>query len=170
MLGFVLVIVVVSLQALAADPTEPMRSPLTSVSAVTSIDAPPDPDDPGIGGGFSGETYFSEALVPKLEECTDRIEAVVAAWTKSLGLVTVKKEKSPGGLLVHTSKSGSGGFFEFVYRVDAKRERARVTLYYYSNDGAQHEPLGIKSLLDTYGITDLQDKLQAALQCRRKKP
>ncbi|HEX3528012.1 MAG TPA: hypothetical protein VH988_13190, partial [Thermoanaerobaculia bacterium] len=117
------------------------HTPLTSVSAVTDIDSQPDSDDPGAGGGFDTETYFSETLVSKIEECTDRVEAEIVTWSRSRGLTLPKKEKSPRSLLIHAAKPGSDGFFQFSYSVDAKHARARATLYYYSNDGAQHEPL-----------------------------
>jgi hypothetical protein len=145
-----------------------IRTPLTSIAVVTSLDVSPDPEDPGAGGGFDAETYFREALVSKIGDCTKLIEAEFATWSQLQGFVIPKKERSPAGLLVHATKIGFEGLFELVYRVDPKRERARVTVYYYSNDGVQHEPLGIKMLLDGYGIAALQDKLETALQCQGK--
>lgn len=144
------------------------RVPLTSAGAVTSLDVPQDPEDPGAGGGFDSETYFTESLVTKLVDCTNRIEDEIKKWSQSRGLRIRKKKKSPGALLVHALKQGETGFFELVYKVNAKQKRARVTLYYYSNDGSQLEPIGINSILNSYGIGELHDRLDNALQCKGK--
>lgn len=149
----------------SAKEMSPYRTPLTSAGAVTSLDVPPDPEDPGAGGGFDSETYFTESLVTKLVDCTNRIEAEVTKWSKSKGLRIRKKEKGPGALLFHALKQGDAGFFEFAYKFNAKQKRARITLYFYSNDGAQHEPLGIERLLNSYDIGGLHDNLENALQC-----
>jgi hypothetical protein len=70
-----------------------------------------------------------------------------------------------GNLLIHMTRNDLKGLFELTYRVDAKRERARVTVYFYSADGARHEPAGIATMLQEYQIAGLQDNLDKALLC-----
>ena len=141
------------------------KTALTSVAGITNLDAPRDLDDPGIGGGVDSTTYFRTRLLPKLADCTDRIEAEIMNWTKLHSMAIPKREQVPGNLLVHATNETLRGLFEFIYRVDRKREKARVTLYFYSADGARHELTGIKGMLQSYEIAALQDKLDAALRC-----
>jgi hypothetical protein len=63
------------------------------------------------------------------------------------------------------TKTELKGLFELTYRVDPKRERARVTVYFYSADGARHELAGITAMLEAYRIAALQDDLERALLC-----
>lgn len=141
------------------------KTALTSVAGMTNLDAPRDADDPGVGGGIDTASYFRTRLLPQLADCTDRIEAPIIAWVKHHAMTVRKSERVPGNLLIHATKDALMGLFEFTYRVDGKRERARATLYFYSADGARHEPLGIEEMLKSYGIAELQDELDAALQC-----
>ena len=138
---------------------------LTSVAGMTDLDAPRDPDDPGIGGGIDSANFFRTRLLPKLADCTDQVEEPILSWIKVHQLTVPKSERGPGSLLIHATNDTLRGLFEFTYRVDGKRERARATLYFYSTDGERHEPLGIKQMLESYEIEALQDDLDAALQC-----
>lgn len=141
------------------------KTPLTSVGAVSSLDAPPDANDPGIGGGFDHISYFRNRLIPKLADCTAEIEAVYQGWAEGHNFLIPVREILPGDLLIHATKEGLNGFFELIYRVDAERERARVTVLFVSPDGRLHDPLSIKEMLMTWEIDTLQDDLDAALAC-----
>jgi hypothetical protein len=141
------------------------KTPLTSVEAVTDIDAPRDPDDPGTGGAVDSSNYFSRRLAAKIGNCTDRIRSETDAWAKKYQLGVSKVDRQPGDLLMHMTKPDLAGFFELTYRIALHQERARVTLFFYSKDGARHEPAGIKKLLTDYKIDDLQDLLTKGLLC-----
>ncbi len=141
------------------------RFPLTSIGAVTSLDAPPDPDDPGVGGGFDSEAYFRNRFLPKLSDCTEEIASVYDAWAAAQGLQVPLREQGAGEVLIHATHSDLHGLFELTYRVRPSRERARVTVYFYSRDGARHEPTAIVSMLEAYDIAALQDDLDSALAC-----
>jgi hypothetical protein len=141
------------------------KTPLTSVEAVTDIDAPRDPDDPGTGGAVDSSNYFSRRLTAKIGNCTDRIRSETDTWAKKYQLGVSKVDDQPGDLLMHMTKPDLAGFFELTYRVALHQERARVTLFFYSKDGARHEPAGIKKLLTAYKIDDFQDLLTKGLLC-----
>ena len=141
------------------------RTPLTSVEAVTDIDAPVDPDDPGAGGGVDAEGYFSRKLAAKVATCTDQIQSVGGVWARDQKLSVNKMDKQAGNLLMHMTGPDLNGFFELTYRVKLHDERARVTLFFYSQDGAQHEPAGIRELLKDYHVDTFQDRLTQALLC-----
>jgi len=150
------------------NPKPSMRTPLTSVEAVTDIDAPKDPDDPGAGGGIDASNYFSRKLAAKLADCTAKIRSATDAWAVDSKLIVTTVDQQPGDLLMHITQAGMTGFFEVTYRVKLQQERARVTLYFYSPDGAQHEPATIHQLLKTYKIETFQDNLSKALLCEGK--
>ena len=141
------------------------KSALTSVAGTTLLDAPRDPDDPGVGGGIDTTSYFQTRLLPRLSDCTEELLEPITDWIKRHGLVVQKQERLPGNLLVHATNAALSGLFEFTYRVDAARQRARVTLFFYSLDGARHELAGIRDMLATYAIEALQGRLDTALQC-----
>lgn len=141
------------------------RSPLTSVGAVTSLGASPDLDDPGAGGGFDSEAYFRNRFLPKLSDCTEKITNVYKAWAIAHGFQIPLRETGPGKVLIHATRADLNGLFELTYRVHPNRERARVTVYFYSRDGARHEPTAVVTMLRTYGIAELQDDLDTALAC-----
>lgn len=154
-------------QPCAAEQSVSNRSPLTSVGAISALELPPDPEDPGIGGGFDHVSYFRNRFIPKLDDCTAQIDAVFRGWVASHDLVIPLHETSPGELLIHATQLGLDGLFELTYRVDTKRERARVTVYFYSPDGVRHAPLAIKEMLERWEISKLQDALDKALACGR---
>jgi hypothetical protein len=141
------------------------KSALTSIAGMSSIDGAPDDDDPGVGGGIDSATYFRNRMLPKLDDCTNSIRNVYDKWGSTLGLASVRREAVPGSLVIHMTNNDLNGLFELTYRVDAKRERARVTVYFYSADGARHEPSGIAVMLQRYQIAALQDDLEKALLC-----
>lgn len=141
------------------------KTPLTSVEAVTDIDAPRDPDDPGTGGAVDSSGYFSRRLIARIENCTDRLRSETGAWARNHELVVSKVDRQPGDLLMQMTKPDLAGLFELTYRVNLKLERARVTLFFYSLDGARHELAGIKKLLTDYKIDAFQDVLTKGLLC-----
>ncbi|MBB5057419.1 hypothetical protein HDF16_002125 [Granulicella aggregans] len=141
------------------------KTPLTSVEAVTDIDAPKDPNDPGTGGGMDAATYFSRKLAPKLGDCTSRIRSTANDWIQVSHLQATKTEQQPGDLLIHATKPDLQGFFEIIYRVRLKEQRARVTVFFYKLDGTQLEPATILPLLKAYKIGDFEEKLTQALLC-----
>jgi hypothetical protein len=143
-----------------------IKTPLTSVEAVTDIDAPRDADDPGTGGAADSSTYFSRRLAAKVANCTQLIRTEAAAWAKQYQLGVNKLDQESGDLLMQMTKPDLGGLFELTYRVKLKEERARVTLFFYSLDGARHEPAGINKLLTDYKIADFQDLLTKGLLCQ----
>jgi len=143
-----------------------IKTPLTSVEAVTDIDAPRDPDNPGTGGAVDSSTYFSRRLAAKVANCTDHIRSDASAWAKKYQLSVSKVDQEPGDLLMQMTKPDLAGLFELTYRVKVKQERARVTLFFYSEDGARHEPAGINKLLTDYKIADFQDLLTKGLLCQ----
>ena len=148
-----------------ADLTGWNKTALTSVAGTTLLDAPRDPDDPGVGGGIDTTAYFQTRLLPRVSDCTEELLQPITDWVERHDLFVQKKEHLPGALLVHATNAGLSGLFEFTYRVDAARQRARVTLFFYSLDGARHEIAGIRDMLETYAIEALQGRLDMALQC-----
>jgi hypothetical protein len=142
------------------------KTPLTSVEAVTDIDTPRDRDDPGTGGAVDSSTYFSRRLAAKVANCTDHIRTETNAWAKQYQLGVSKVDQEPGDLLMQMTKPDLAGLFELTYRVKLKQARARVTLFFYSEDGARHEPAGISKLLADYKIADFQDLLTKGLLCQ----
>jgi hypothetical protein len=151
--------------ATASPQKKPRRTPLTSIEVVTSIDAPKDPDDPGTGGGIDAANYFSRRLASKIATCTGQIRSTAQTWANQDQLTIVKLNQRPGDLLMHMTKADLSGFFELTYRVNLQQERARVTLFFYSSDGSRHEPSAIRSLLNTYQVGTLEDKLTQAILC-----
>lgn len=149
----------------ATDNTVIQKTPLTSIGAVSSLDAPPDPDDPGIGGGFDQISYFKNRFIPQLDDCTNQIEEVFINWTVTKGLILPRREVELGNVLIHATKDKLGGFFELIYRVDAKRERARTSVFYFFSDGSKIDPVYIKEFLENWQIAILQDDLDKALNC-----
>jgi hypothetical protein len=145
-----------------------IRSPLTSIGLVTDVDADADPDDPGMGGGVDSTVFFTNKLVPKISACTAIVQSVAATWAKANQLGIVKLSQKPGNLLMHVSNAGLAGFFEVVYRVDVAKERARATLFFYSPDGARHEPVQLRAILDQFEIMKFQDQLVRAMTCEAK--
>lgn len=141
------------------------KSALTSIGGMSSIDGAPDEDDPGVGGGIDSASYFRNRMLPKLDDCTNEIRSVYDKWGAARGLTSVRREAIPGNLLIHMTRNDLNGLFELTYRVDSKRERARVTVYFYSADGARHELAGIMTMLQEYQIASLQDNLEKALLC-----
>lgn len=141
------------------------RIPLTSIGVVSSLNLPNDPDDPGIGGGFDHVSYFRNRFSPQLEDCSKQLETVFRDWAQQHNLSIPFRDGTPGNVRLHATKSGLGGLFEMTYRVDIKRERARVTVFFFSQDGARQEPVAIESLLVEWQIADLQDGLDRALVC-----
>ena len=149
----------------AAQKKKPRKTPLTSVEVVTSIDAPRDPNDPGTGGGIDAANYFSRRLASKISTCTAQIRTTTQTWASQDQLSLVKVNERPGDLLMHMTKADLNGFFELTYRVNLQQERARVTLFFYSADGARHEPAAIRALLTAYKVDALEDKLTQAILC-----
>ncbi len=141
------------------------KTALTSIGAVSSLDAAPDPEDPGIGGGFDQTSYFQNRFIPKLADCTDKIESVFVAWTNLKGLVLPRREKTLGSIFFHATGDNIEGVFELTYKVDINRERARTSVYYLKKDGTELDPTLIRDLLETWDIAGLQDNLDAALKC-----
>ena len=148
-----------------ADLTGWNKSALTSVAGTTLLDGPRDPDDPGVGGGIDTTSYFQTRLLPRISDCTEELLQPITDWVEQHDLFVQKKEHLPGSLLIHATNAGLSGLFEFTYRVDAARQRARVTLFFYSLDGARHEIAGIRDMLEKYAIETLQGRLDTALQC-----
>jgi hypothetical protein len=142
------------------------KTALTSVEAVTDVDAPRDQDDPGIGGAADASRYFSRRLAGNVANCTNRIRSETDTWAGKYQLSVSKVDQQPGDLLMHMTKPDLAGLFELTYRVNLKQERSRVTLFFYSQDGARHEPAGIKRLLTDYKIADFQDLLTKGLLCQ----
>ena len=143
-----------------------IRTALTSVGAVDDTDAPPDPEDPGLGGGFDAENYFQNILVAKISDCTSGVLKEFVAWAQGQALSIDKTVKEPSSLLAYASLVTPPGVLELSYRFDSTQKRARATLYFYSTDGAQHEPMAIESLLKQYKVANLQDRVRVAIDCK----
>ena len=159
---------VVALIALGTAANAATQRPLalTSVGAVTNLETDNSADDPGIGGAFGGETYFRNILTSALGDCSKQIDAAFSQWARTHRLVIPKRELGPGRALIHATASAAPGVFELSYRVDGKLDRARFTVWLYTNDGTQKDPLQIKELLTQFGIEMLEDQLQNSLQCK----
>jgi len=143
-----------------------MRSPLTSIGVVQEVDAPADPDDPGAGGGFDAENYFQNILVGQVGECTAGVLKAFLSWSKAQMLNVPKTVQQPTSLLAFTALSTPSGVLELNYRFSIEQKRARATLFFYSTDGAQHQPAAIEVLLKQYKVATLQDEIRTAIACR----
>ena len=147
-------------------PPSGKRSPLTSIGVVQDADAPPDPDDPGAGGGFDAENYFQNILVGKVGECTAGVLKAFLSWSQAQTLSVPRTVQQPTALLAFTSLTAPPGVLELTYRFSTAQKRARATLFFYSADGAQHEPAAIEALLKKYKVATLQDDIRKAIACQ----
>jgi hypothetical protein len=148
------------------EPPSGRKSPLTSIGVVQDADAPPDSDDPRGGGGFDAENYFRNILVGKVGECTAGVLKAFLSWSQAQMLSVPKTIQQPASLLAFTPLVTPPGVLELDYRFSTAQKRARATLYFYSADGAQHEPAAIEALLKHYKVATLQDELRTAIACQ----
>jgi len=149
----------------AQQPPGGKRSPLTSIGVVEDIDSAPDPDDPGAGGGFDAENYFQNILVGKVAGCTAGVLKTFLSWAQAQSLTVSKTLQQPTSLLAYTSLTTPPGLLQLTYRYSSTQKRARATLFFYSTDGAQHEPVAIEALLKQYKVASLQDEVRKAIAC-----
>lgn len=140
---------------------------LTSIGVVDDLDAPPDPDDPGMGGGFDAVNYFQNILVEKVAECTKGVLKEFETWTRNQALVISRTVQASSSLLAYAALTDPTGVLELSYRFNASQKRARATLFFYSNDGKQHEPAAIKAFLKQYKVDSFEDRLRAAVACKQ---
>tara|TARA_R110001599_G_C12028121_1_gene639759 strand:+ start:252 stop:656 length:405 start_codon:yes stop_codon:yes gene_type:complete len=133
---------------------------------VQDVDAPPDPDDPGAGGGFDAENYFQNILVGKISECTAGVLKALLSWSNAQTLSVQKTVQQPTSLLAFMALTTPPGVLELNYRFNTAQKRARATLFFYSTDGAQHEPAAIEALLKRYNVATLQNEIRTAIACQ----
>ena len=153
-------------KAHSQQPPTGKRSPLTSIGVVQEVDAPRDPDDPGAGGGFDAENYFQNILVGKVGECKARVLKAFLSWSNAQALSVPKTVEQPMSLLAFTTLATPPGVLELNYRFSPALKRSRATLFFYSVDGAQHEPPAIEALLNQYNVATLQNEMRTAVACQ----
>ena len=141
------------------------RSALTSIGVVEDVAAARDPDDPGAGGGFDAENYFQNLLVDKVGACTANVLSEFLVWSQAQSLPVSKTVEGPTSVLAYATLATPPGVLELAYRFNATQKRARATLFFYSVDGAKHEPAAIEALLTQYKVASLQDKVRTAIAC-----
>jgi hypothetical protein len=141
------------------------RSALTSMAITTDWREPPDEDHPGVGGGQESVSYFRKSLVALVPKCTSQMVEVFTQWLNQHSLFAQRSERLENSFIAYASRDGLNGIFEFTYRVDLDAEKARTSLYFYSNDGEKHELNNLKNMLADFGVNDLQDMIGDTLQC-----
>lgn len=142
------------------------RSPLTSIGVVQDLEAPADPDDPRIGGGFDAENYFQNVVIANVSACVGHVLQVFTTWSNAQSLSVAKSTLTATSALAFVPVATPSGVLQLDYRFHADTKRSRVTLFYFSNDGAKHEPAALQAMLGQYKVAALQDDLRAAVACR----
>ena len=119
--------------------------------------------EPGIAsGGWDTTTDFDRRLVPKVNECMNRVLELCNGWAKDKKLSSVKteinKSRKPKTIQLQYSSPSLEGIFEITYRVDEERERAQVTFWFYDLKGDRKSG-------ELTNYLGLGPRLLEALQC-----
>lgn len=141
--------------------------PLLSIGATTATSPVADPDDPGEGGGVDVVAWFTNVSLAAINNCTKDVEALVRAFATRNHLALLRRDPGKGYLALHYAVPELSGFLEFLYTMNPRSNRSRISVLFYDRTGRPTEPLALHKKAGFLGLGDLMTQLTEAIACER---
>ncbi|GAA6152851.1 hypothetical protein [Pseudoteredinibacter isoporae] len=143
-------------------------TPLIGITAVDDVMSDIQEPNASEGGAMGMQRFFTTKMVAALNNCVSQTQQVYRGWYKQFTLLPVSENIEKFKMTSRVWDKEKKGLFEASYMLDQEKRYIRTALDYYRITGEKVSPAAIESLISTYQLNALWNKLSEAMECDTK--